>query len=232
MSAGRGILIGVILIAAATAFIIFFLQYKDKWERDEAYQELIEAGFAALDDPGGIEGADEAILQGLSAREMDPQGKEPLILLGRAYLEKKMYTEAARILEQGLDDIDDLEFYPELNYYLGLTYSRLYDDLKQEDIWQKAQSYFSEAAASSFHRSDAYFGIGALYFSRFQENSSPYLKEKVILNFQRCVDIEEGRDDASGGGVDSICPLCRSVFKKKLDNEAFARLMDALNKGE
>jgi len=232
MKASQGILIGVVLIAVGAAVVIFYLQYQDKWEKDKAFQEMVEAGFDALDEPGGVPGADQAIQQGLRAREMDPQGKEPLILLGRAYLEKKMYTEAAHVLEQGLSDIDDLDYYPELNYYLGLVYSRMFEDLDQDEIWQKAMTCFSESASSSYHRSDAYFGIGALYFSRYQENSSPYLKEKVTFNFQRCIDIEADQDGEMEMVSETICPLCRAPFKAKMENESFTQLMEALTRKE
>ncbi|MBU0754122.1 MAG: hypothetical protein KJ645_03215 [Planctomycetes bacterium] len=230
MAPGKSVLLGIVLLTVVIIGLIFFIQYQGKLENERVFQELIQSGFDLLEDEAGDEQIDQAIQQGIQATQMRPDRKESCLLLGRAYLEKKMYNQGIEVLEEGLKELDELEFYPELNYYLGVGYSRLFEEIRQDQIWDKALSGFTEALSSPYHRSGAYFGIGALYFSRLKDNPSPFLREKATVNFQRCIDLETDMAGYLPEEPGSRCPLCRASFKKKEENDSFSKVMDYLNK--
>jgi tetratricopeptide (TPR) repeat protein len=230
MHPGKIMLLGALLLAVLIVLFIFYSHYRDELEKEAAYQGLVEEGFVFLEDSEKEENVDEAIKLGLRARDLDPGGESALLLIARAYVEKKLFKNLIETLEAEIEKMQDLDFYPEYNYYLGLAYSHLFRDLGQEELFNKAMQCFTESASSPFHRPDAYFGMGTLYFSRYQENRTPYLKEKVGLNFQRCIDIEADCIGYVEDQPDSPCPLCRKPFRKKMDNPDFAKLMDALTK--
>lgn len=218
------------LIIVFIVALLVFLNLSESMEREAAYEKLIEDGFMYLSEQGNEESMDTAIRYALDAQEIFPDRKEPLVILGCAYNEKGNHRKAEEIFLQGLDDLGDVDYYAELSYHLGITYSLLYNQLKKEDLLNSAVSAFTEGAASGYHMADAYFGIGALYFDLYLQNLTPYLKEKVLVNFQRCMDIEADMDGYVPGEPDSICPLCRRSFTKKTDQEKFIKLIESLGK--
>jgi tetratricopeptide (TPR) repeat protein len=230
MHPGKIALFGVILLALLITCYVFYTQYREGREQEMAYQELVAEGFALLEESEIEQNVDEALELGLRARDVDPEGEAALLLLARAYVEKKHVKNLVDTLEGEIEKMRNLDYYPEYNYYLGLAYSALFRDLGQDELFNRAMQCFSESASSAYHRPDAYFGMGMLYFSRYQESRSPYLRDKVISNFRRCIDIEVDWVGYVNDEPDSPCPMCRKPFRKKMDNPDFAKLMEALSK--
>lgn len=230
MTLGKRVILGVALLAILCVCFVFFMRYQDRLETENEFMALVAEGFDKLASDPDSAAADQAVQLGIQAMQMQPERKESCLLLGRAYLAKKMFNQGIEVLQNGLAEFEDLKFYPELNFYLGKGYSLLYGEVQQDEIWNKALNGFTEALSSPYHRSGAYFGIGILYLAKLKENPSPFLKEKAALNFQRCIEIEEGMEGFLPDEPDSICPLCRAEFKKKADNESFSLLMNSLNK--
>ncbi|MFH2000219.1 MAG: hypothetical protein ABIK28_11095 [Planctomycetota bacterium] len=228
---GKGIIILIsVLLVAAVVSLLFYLNLSESIELEAEYDRLIEEGFQYINDKGNMDSMDAAVKTALTAQKIFPVRKEALILLGLAYNEKGAHRKAEGTFKKGLEDLNDVDYYAELSYHLGYTYSLLYNELKQEDLLNQAINSFSEGASSGYHRADSYFGIGALYFDRYLKNLTPFLKDKVVINFQRCIDIESSMEGYVENEPDSICPLCRRPFIKKAEDESFKKLMDDLTK--
>jgi tetratricopeptide (TPR) repeat protein len=225
MTLGKGLALGglaLILIAVSIPIILHFL---DVHAIESRYEELVNQGFMELDT-----NLDDAIRKGLEAKDIHPLGKEALLLLGRAYFLKESYTQAIEELDRILLESEEIDYFPETQYYLGEAYLNQYKDLRQRELWNKALSNFQEAARSSLHRSDAYFGMALLYFSSYLETPNPDIRDKIALNLKRCQELEAKMDGYVAGEPDALCPHCRRTYVKKSEDPLFQKLMDFVTK--
>jgi len=228
MTLKTGIIAGSSLLVVVVASALFYLNYLDLKAKEEDYFKVINEGFALLESPD-TDNYDLAMGKALSAREIIPAGKETYLLEGRAFLLKNQHKKAIAAFNKGLKASKEIDFRNELDYYLGLTYSNLYLELKQEDYWKSAMASFNEALSSRHHKADAYLGVSFLYFAKYRSNPIDDHVNKAAINLERCIKVEDTMEGYEAGKPGSICPLCAKKFSKNSENEKVKKLRAALN---
>jgi len=198
-------ILGAVIIVLVVAALFVFSYIAEERAKTAKVNELVNEGFIVLDsDP------DEAIRLALTARDIDAADLDARILLGRGLHEKKKYGDAANVFIDALNDIEDLDFLPELSYHAGHAYLSLYHETKIADDWQKAFRFFSDAANIGEHLVDANVGLGLLYcYPDYFDG------DMVVRYLERAFEREADILGYPGSGEDGRCPNCKMEFKKK-----------------
>ena len=204
--------ISLIALAAVILAVVFVLVFSSLSERRETARKaarLVEEGFLVLEG-----NPDEAVRLALTARKIDGNNIEALILLGRANFLKGRYTDTVKIFEEAMNGLQDLDLAPELSYYIGMAHFNLFKETGVREDWTEAFKHLSEAARLGEHVADANIALGGLYATK-----DYFDREKILLYWERAFRFEKDLDGYPGSGGDGACPYCRQKFKKWRDQE-------------
>ncbi len=227
MTLKKGFLICLVMLTVLIVAVPIVLKQLESMERQSTYQNLLKEGYSLVHDNG--EGAlDEAMSKGLEACRIEPLGKEALLLMGLIYYNKKDYNKSIEELSKVIRETDQIDYFPEINYHLGLSHAVLSRELLQRDEWQKALTCLMEASTGGYHCHDAYFRIAALYLLKYKETPSKEIKEKAALNIMRGRSLEEKMEGYVTNEPGSACPLCGTPFEKRSDDPAFKNIFQKL----
>jgi|GEM_PF-2875275 len=209
------VITGVAVVCLAVVLFLFS-SVTQQQEKTRKASKLVEEGFLVLEN-----NPDEAIRFGLEARELKPDDIGAVILLGRAQFSKKRFRQSIAVLQEGLNTLEDMDYFQELSYHIGLAYTELYRETKIAEDWEKAFKNLSDATELGCHRADANYALGLLHCLGDYFDS-----DKVVLYWERAMPIEDKLESYPGSGQDGACPYCHLEFKRKKDQflEHYKRL--------
>jgi tetratricopeptide (TPR) repeat protein len=206
-------IISVVSVAAVVGLLFLFSYVSDRQEKKSRVAGLVEEGFLVLNG-----NPDEAIRLAMEARSLDENNSYALILQGRALNFKNRHHDVVKTLQLAMNNLQDLDLMPELNYHIGFAYLNLCKETGVRDDWREAFKNLSDAAREGGHMADANIALGLLHAIK------EYLdQDKIVQYWETAFELQKGVDGYPGSGKSGACPHCRREFQKWRDQQTVVK---------